>query len=166
MENAGANAARVARSVVADGRRSVVCVCGHGGNGGDAMVAARHLALEGLTVDLILIPPPREPSSLSEVAIQTAICRAMSLPMTQIRDRADVAGLARHLGGAGLIVDGIHGTGLTRPVVGLVADVVEAINASGVPVLALDVPTGLDCDSGEPIGPCVRATLTVTFVGP
>src|SRR5262249_47114038 len=63
-------------------------------------------------------------------------------------------------------VDGLLGTGLTRPVEGPLLGVIEAINRSGKPVLALDLPSGLDADTGRPQGAAVRATATVTFVAP
>jgi NAD(P)H-hydrate epimerase len=63
-----------------------------------------------------------------------------------------------------LIIDAIFGTGLDRPPTGDAARAIEEINRSGVKVLAIDVPSGLDCDTGEPLGPCVRANRTVTFV--
>ncbi|MFO0954874.1 MAG: NAD(P)H-hydrate epimerase, partial [Isosphaeraceae bacterium] len=70
------------------------------------------------------------------------------------------------LGRADWLVDGLLGTGLTRPVEGLLRRVIEAINRSGKPVLALDLPSGLDADSGVPLGVAVRALASATFVGP
>src|SRR5262249_46714856 len=67
---------------------------------------------------------------------------------------------------AGWVVDGLLGTGLTRPVEGPLRAVIEAINRSGRPVLALDLPSGLDADTGRPQGLAVRATATITFVAP
>ena len=68
------------------------------------------------------------------------------------------------LSGADWIVDGLLGTGLTREVEGTIRSLVEAVNASGIPTLALDLPSGLDCDTGQPLGNAVRARLTATFV--
>ncbi len=69
-------------------------------------------------------------------------------------------------GDADLIVDAIFGTGLARPVRGAAAEMIERINAAEAPVLAVDVPSGLDCDTGRALGTAVKATRTVTFVGP
>jgi len=66
----------------------------------------------------------------------------------------------------GWIVDALFGTGLSRPLGSPFGQIVEDINASGSPVLAVDIPSGLDCDTGEPLGPTVRATHTATFVAP
>jgi len=74
--------------------------------------------------------------------------------------------LSTRLAGAGVIVDAIGGTGIVGPLRPALARAVEACNGAGRPVVAVDIPTGLDCDSGLPTGPCIRATCTVTFVAP
>ena len=74
--------------------------------------------------------------------------------------------LEADLGRADWVVDGLLGTGLSRPVEGPLAGVIEAINASGKPVLSLDLPSGLDADTGRPIGGVVKATATATFAAP
>ena len=159
MENAGAEAARFARALLDRRRGPVVCACGPGGNGGDAMVVARHLAVAGIDVSLVRFGP----TPVGDAGTQIAVCAAMGLATSEV---ADSRAAARAFAGAALIVDGLYGTGLTRPIDGVAAAIVEAMNASGAPILALDVPSGLDCDAGEPLGPCVRATMTVTFVAP
>ena len=68
--------------------------------------------------------------------------------------------------GAAWVVDGLLGTGLTRPVAGLLARAIASINRSGRPILALDLPSGLDADSGQPLGVAIRADATATFVAP
>jgi len=160
MENAGAGAARIALELARKGR--VLCACGPGGNGGDAMVVARHLAIAGADVDLLRVG--QHPSG--DAAVQLAICAAMGLKSIWIHDPTT----ATHLfdGGAtpALVVDGLFGTGLTRAPDGAAAALIAAINSSGIPVLALDLPSGLDCDMGAPLGPCIRAAVTATFVAP
>lgn len=158
MENAGAGAARIAAELAAGRPGAVLCVCGPGGNGGDAMVVARHLAIVGAAVRLARIGP--RPSGDS--AIQLRICEAMGLDVAQIAEPPTIASLAE----SALVVDGLYGTGLTRALDGVAAAVVAAVNSAGAPVLSLDVPSGLDCDTGEPLGPCVRASATATFAAP
>jgi NAD(P)H-hydrate epimerase len=160
MENAGAEAARVALELLGDARGRVVCVCGPGGNGGDGMVVARRLAIERVDVEILRFGASPEGDSRT----QASICEAMGLPMIQLDGTASVARAAGGLSRAALIVDALYGTGLTRALDGDAAALVEAMNASGAPVLALDVPSGLDCDTGRPFGACVRAAVTVTFV--
>ena len=160
MENAGAGAARIAQELVPLSTTRVVCVCGPGGNGGDAMVVARHLAIGGWNVQLVRFGP--DPSGDADA--QLAICAAMGLRSRRILCSGDVpTALAEN---PSLIVDGLYGTGLTRALDGTAAALVDAMNATGAPILALDVPSGLDCDTGAPLGPCVRAAVTATFVAP
>lgn len=159
MENAGAGAAEIAREMLGVARGSVLCVCGSGGNGGDAMVVARHLAIAGIGVEIAHVGPP--PSG--DAATQFAICAAMKLPRRELRGETDVAALFARPRPA-LLVDGLYGTGLARPLDALAASVVRAMNDCGAPILALDVPSGFDCDAGEPLGACVKASVTATFV--
>lgn len=137
---------------------AVLCLCGPGGNGGDAMVVARHLAIEGVSVRVARIGP--RPSG--DAAIQLEICEAMGLEIAEVR----LSERPTALDGSALVVDGLFGTGLTRALDGVAATLVGAVNAAGVRVLSLDVPSGLDCDSGEPLGPCIRASVTATFAAP
>jgi len=88
----------------------------------------------------------------------------MGLRCSEILVSEDAARVIGGRTGPALIVDGLYGTGLTRALDGVAASLVAAMNASGAPIVALDVPSGLDCDSGEPLGTCVRASITVTFV--
>jgi NAD(P)H-hydrate epimerase len=153
MENAGAGAARIARELLGARRGPVVCVCGPGGNGGDGLVVARHLAVDAVPVRVVQLEPARAPDAV----VQEAICRAMGLPSVSLLDA---------LPGAALVVDGIYGTGLTRAPEGAAREAIDAITAAAVPVLALDLPSGLDCDTGEPLGACIRAGVTATFAAP
>jgi len=161
MENAGAGAARVALSMLGPGR-SALCVCGPGGNGGDALVVARHLTIAGIRAEALCWgSPPR-----GDAAVQEAICRALGIPLTRGDDPSAVVAALAGCAPDALVVDGLYGTGLHRAIEGAEARVVDAVNASGRRVLALDIPSGLDCDSGEPMGACVRAHHTATFVAP
>jgi NAD(P)H-hydrate epimerase len=156
MENAARSLAPHAmRMLAAAEGRTVLIACGRGNNGGDGWALARHLHNGGARPVLAAIGSP---SPGSDAEVNCRICRAMDLEEIAI-DRLD------DQRGAALIVDAIFGTGLDRAVTGESARVIEWINGSGRPVLAVDVPSGLDCDTGRPLGACVRATRTVTFVG-
>lgn len=161
MENAGAGAARIALEML-DEAREAVCLCGPGGNGGDALVVARHLAIEGVRVTAVCWG--RAPRG--DAAVQAAICVAMRLPLIRADEPPAVAAALAACSRDAVIVDGLYGTGLERPIEGPAAQVVEAVNTSGRRVLALDIPSGLDCDSGQPLGVCIRANRTATFVAP
>jgi NAD(P)H-hydrate epimerase len=161
MENAGAGAARVALAMLGAGR-DALCVCGPGGNGGDALVVARHLRIAGVRVRAVSWGRPQE----GDAGVQLEICRAMRIPHVRAGTPSDVEQALAGCGAGTLVVDGLYGTGLERAVTGPSAQVVLAVNASGRRVLALDVPSGLDCDSGEPMGACIRAEHTATFAAP
>jgi NAD(P)H-hydrate epimerase len=133
----------------------VLIVCGGGNNGGDGLAIARHLHNSGCQVRLALtIDPDRYEG---DALINWRIVRAMNLP----QEAFDPA----RIGTPDLIVDAVFGTGLSKPPRDPFPRLADAINASGAPILAIDLPSGLDCDTGHPLGPaCIRATRTVTFV--
>jgi NAD(P)H-hydrate epimerase len=136
---------------------SVLIICGGGNNGGDGLVVARHL--HNHRVDVEIAFASNAGNYRDEAAVNLEIVQAMGLPTTSIYD-ADIP-LAG--GVVDLIVDALFGTGLQTPPREPVW--IDLMNEYHVPVLAVDIPSGLDCDTGEPLGPsCVRATRTVTFV--
>lgn len=149
MDNAGRFVAREARALLGAGRH-VVILCGPGNNGGDGFVAARYLLEGGADVRLALLVP-------------LAALKGDAATMAQ-RWSGEVEPLsAASIDGADLIVDALFGAGLARPVTGLAADVISAVNASGIPVVAVDVPSGLDGTTGQALGPVIEATRSVTF---
>lgn len=148
MENAGRV---IAEAVAARFQQGPVAVlCGPGNNGGDGFVAARLLAELGWPVTLFLLGA-RE-NLKGDAAEAAARWQGPVHPLTA--DAAD---------GASLVIDAIFGAGLTRDVEGVVADLIARVAKSGVPVAAVDVPSGLDGDSGAPRGAAFKASLTVTF---
>ena len=155
MRRAGAAVAERAEAMsgasAGDGR--VLVLCGPGNNGGDGFVAARLLAAAGIAVEVALLG---DRGALKGDA--AAAAAEWTGPV------ADAAGAEP--AGFALVVDALFGAGLSRPLDGAAAALVERINASGVPVLAVDVPSGLDGDTGAPLGPVVTATETVTFARP
>jgi len=161
MEDAARGLADAAMEMLASAANptgEVVIICGAGNNGGDGYALARHLHNRGVAVRLIAMG---DPPSDSDAGINRTICARMRLPI----DRIEVLRDPEIVSGCGLIVDAIFGTGLDRPVTGDAANVIEWINTSHRPVLAADIPSGLDCDTGEVLGIAVRATRTVTLVG-
>lgn len=149
MENAGGAVARAALAMC-EPRDRVAVLCGPGNNGGDGFAAARHLHEAGVDVVLALLGAP---GTLTGDAAAMAQC--CGVPIGPLAPSS--------IGGARLIVDAIFGAGLARPIAGVAAEVVGAINRSRVPVLAVDVPSGLDGTTGEAAGPVVQAMRTVTF---
>jgi len=153
MENAARGIAQVALRHLERHPGPVSVVCGPGNNGGDGLAAARHLANAGANVKVHLVVPAEAYRAGSDPAIHLAVVLAMGLA---VRDDLD-------LDGAGLILDGIFGTGLTRAVRPPFGSAIEAINGAGSPVLAIDLPSGLDANTGAILGVAVRADVTATM---
>ncbi len=166
MENAGRACAEEARRMLegegAD--RCVAVLCGRGNNGGDGFVVARHLANAGADVTVLLLAgAARVLERGGETAINLRIIRKMGLRIEELETPDAVARAVRAHAGADLLVDALLGTGLSGPVREPFRAAIEALNRHGAPVLAVDIPSGLDCDTGEPLGIAVRAARTVTF---
>jgi NAD(P)H-hydrate epimerase len=161
MENAGRGAAELMHSLGINGK--VVICCGKGNNGGDGFVIARHLDNQRVPVKILLFAHPQE---LSGDAVTAYRIVAMSeLPLTVFdRPPLDADALSRELADADWIVDALCGTGLQGPMRPPLDQAAVAMNASRARVLAVDLPSGLDCDTGQPLGPTVRAHHTATFV--
>jgi NAD(P)H-hydrate epimerase len=161
MENAGRNTASI---LFAQGVRGpVVICCGKGNNGGDGLVIARHLRNWGAEVRVLLFARPGELSP--DAAVHWRVVQNMRIA-AQIWQDLDEARLTAELSTADWIVDALFGTGLTGPVRAPFDRIIACINASQARVLAVDIPSGLDADTGEPLGATVRAQQTVTFVAP
>lgn len=157
MENAAREAADVACAMMRnDCLGEVMILCGGGNNGGDGLALARHLHNRGADVEILLTADPARYAG--EAKANWDIVQAMALP-TEPADPAKIEA-ARPL----LLVDAAFGTGLTQPPRDPFGDIVRAIRKSQVLVLAIDIPSGLDCDTGKPLGPCIQATRTITFV--
>jgi NAD(P)H-hydrate epimerase len=134
--------------------RTLAVVCGAGNNAGDGLVVARLARAAGLDVAVLLLVPADQ---LRGAAARAAdACRAAGLELAAFD--------ARTLASADVIVDALLGTGLARPVGGEFGAAIEAMNGVRAPVLALDVPSGLDADTGWPHPIAVRAAATVTFL--
>jgi NAD(P)H-hydrate epimerase len=162
MENAGANAARLLESLRIDG--PVAIACGPGNNGGDGFVIARHLEAAGYAVRLLLAFAADRCHGDAAVNLRVAERSGLSIDMLAAADRA---AWDRALRGSDWIVDALLGTGAVGPPRGSVASAIAAIEAAhgaGARVLAVDLPSGLDCDTGTAWGACVRADATATFV--
>lgn len=166
MENAGANAARLLESSDISG--PVVIACGRGNNGGDGFVIARHLEAAGHQVRVLLAAVPE--AYAGDAAINLRIIERSGMSIICLAT-ADEEAWRRELAGAAWIVDALLGTGAVGPPRAAAAVAITAINkvraAAGDAaerVLAVDLPSGLDADTGEAAGGCVRADLTATFV--
>jgi len=153
MENAARAVADVACSMLG---KTVLILAGGGNNGGDGLAAARHLANRGMQVRIALTIDPARYSG--DALINWKIAQAMGLPALPA-DPTDIAAATDDL-----IIDAIFGTGLSQSPREPFSQIADAVARSGRPVLAIDLPSGLDCDTGQLLGPCIRASKTITFV--
>lgn len=135
--------------------KKIALICGSGNNAGDGYVVARSARKAGLAVTIFYL---QEPAKLTADALQAAQAAIRSkVPMRKFNPDEKII--------ADVVVDALLGTGLKGEVRAEYKAAISAINNSGLPVLAVDVPSGLDADSGNPLGVAVRAEVTVTFVG-
>jgi NAD(P)H-hydrate epimerase len=147
----------------------ILILCGPGNNGGDGGVVARHLDAWGFPVRVVWFA--RGDQLRGDAAAQWNILARSGIDQSawfddHPGDAIDPQAMRSLIAGADWLVDGLLGTGLSRPVEGPLRTVIEAINDSGRPVFALDLPSGLDADTGKPLGIAVRAAATATFVAP
>lgn len=169
MAAAGLQTARLAAHLMTEGsvpRGRVAVLSGRGNNGGDGLVAARHLAMWGSLVRCVLLPTPGDdPGALPDLARAAASAgvevRQIAYGDSSVQARADWA-----LDDVDLILDGLLGTGAAGAPRGDVATLIRRINRCSAAVLAVDLPSGLDADSGLAEGDCVRADHTVMLGAP
>jgi NAD(P)H-hydrate epimerase len=159
MENAGRGTAELLLSLGVS--RSVAICCGKGNNGGDGFVIARHLDNHDVSVRVLLFAEAEELTG--DAAVNFRILQRAGLS-PQVQPNA--AELAGELSAAEWVVDALFGTGLQGAVRPPFDYIIDTINANGKPVLAVDIPSGLDCDTGLSVGATIRATHTATFVAP
>ena len=169
MENAGINAASVVLDTIdshfhiAMTEAHICVLCGGGNNGGDGYVIARHLHNWGAGVTIHTV---KDPDSLDGDALTNCrICQAMGMAIERIDSDGSLRSAAGAWNRSHALIDALLGTGFSGRVRDDLARVIEACNGvDGPMVFAVDVPSGLDCDTGEPSPLAVRADVTVTFV--
>ncbi|MFH1437201.1 MAG: NAD(P)H-hydrate dehydratase [Pseudomonadota bacterium] len=161
MENAGAGAARIIMDDVRGVEGSVAIVAGQGNNGGDGFVVARHLINLGRETVVFFLG--RREKLKGDAKTNFEILVSMGGRVEHMPGSEEVEGLAGALEGRALVVDAIFGTGLDRKVTGRYKRAIEIINASGARVIALDLPSGVDSNTGYPLGASVKAAKTATF---
>jgi NAD(P)H-hydrate epimerase len=164
MESAGRRVFEELTQMVVPADGTVLVLCGKGNNGGDGFVVARHLVNNGYDVEVYLVGSANEVAG--EAATNLGVVQRMGVPVHEVRTEPDVSAVRSKLDEAALIIDALLGTGLRGEVSGVYAVLIAAVNGSQVPVLSVDIPSGLDGDTGTPLGAAVRATKTVTFQYP
>ena len=164
MENAGRSCAQLIKEKLASLTNPKVCIfCGTGNNGGDGYVIARHLLNNNFKVKVVIIGDREKIKG--DAGINLEILEKLGQPIEsldlkagQIADRVE-----SFAAGADMLVDSIFGTGLKGPLDEGYTKLIESINTQNRPILAVDIPSGLDCDTGRPLGAAIKADYTVTF---
>lgn len=174
MERAGAGATEALLMAFPDvqARRTsrsksyptVLVIAGKGNNGGDGFVIARLLKKKGIACEVVLAAKRTDVKGDARRNLLAFV--RMRGRVSEVTQRDQLAVVNKKLTQASLIVDALLGTGLNAPVRGLPAALIELMNASGIPILAVDVPSGLDADRGVPLGTAVQAAVTTSFAYP
>ena len=152
------NAARGAVDVILDAYspdelHNIIIVCGAGNNGGDGYAIARLLHNRECSVTIAPIAPPTAPDAKTNANI----AKTIGIPFVQYR-----ADLFEH---ATLIIDAVFGTGIDQEIRGTALSIIASLQQCSAKIISIDIPSGLDCDTGQPLGIAVKADLTITFVG-
>ena len=168
MENAGYRVAMAVKTMLTQGKNnetaSISIFCGKGNNGGDGFVAARHLANMKYDVKVFIVA---DPSNITgDAAINLEIVKKMGLQIKVIEDASDVRKIRDSVADSKIIVDALLGTGLKGEVRGIGKEVIDLINELRLPVIAVDIPSGICGETGKILGNAVMAKQTVTMVLP
>jgi NAD(P)H-hydrate epimerase len=165
MENAGRSCAELIKEKLKAITYPKVCIfCGTGNNGGDGYVIARHLLNSDFEVALVICGDRTKIKG--DAKINLDILDKLHQPIVQLNPKEDdiSAQVKKFTADSDMIVDGLFGTGLSGQLREDYIKLIETINACDCPILAVDIPSGLDCDTGKPLGAAVKADYTVTFV--
>jgi hydroxyethylthiazole kinase-like uncharacterized protein yjeF len=165
MENAGRSCAELIKDKLKDVDSPKVCIfCGTGNNGGDGYVVSRHLINSGFEVVVVICGDRSKIKG--DAKINLDILERLGLPIEQLnlKDGDVLARIKAFTAGADMIVDAIFGTGLSGQLSDDYKELIDNISACDCSILAVDIPSGLDCDAGQPLGKAIRADYTVTFV--
>ncbi len=164
MENAGRSCAELIKEKLKEAANTKACIfCGTGNNGGDGYVIARHLLNSSFKVTLVICGDRNKIKG--DAKINLDILERMGQPIEQLNIvDGDISGRVRAFAdGSDILIDALFGTGLSGQLSDSYKQLIDSINTQKCPILAVDIPSGLDCDTGEPLGAAIRATWTVTF---
>jgi hydroxyethylthiazole kinase-like uncharacterized protein yjeF len=164
MENAGRSCAELIADKLEGVAGAKVCIfCGTGNNGGDGYVIARHLINRALTVTVVVCGDYNRIKGDAKTNLNILERMGQSIERLDPADNDIAEKVGYFVAGAGVVVDGLFGTGLKGRLSDKYRRLIESVNSCNIPVLAIDIPSGLDCDTGEPLGAAINAAWTVTF---
>jgi hydroxyethylthiazole kinase-like uncharacterized protein yjeF len=162
MENAGRGAAEVITNTFPDlQKKRIALIAGKGNNGGDGFVIARQLLNRGISVKAFLLTDPKTLRGDAETNFQ--IFQRMKGEVISVPSSKDYQKVKKDLEKFDLLIDGIFGTGLDAEVRGYYREVIDHLNTLQKTIIAIDIPSGLNADTGKPLGTAIRASLTITF---
>jgi hydroxyethylthiazole kinase-like uncharacterized protein yjeF len=165
MENAGRSCAELIREKLKGVAKPSVCLfCGAGNNGGDGYVIARHLRNAGFEIHIVVFGSREKITGDARINLDILERLNQAIDWLNPSDSQVADRIRDAAGGVHLVVDALFGTGLQGEVKPECRTIIDAINGLGIPILAVDIPSGLDCDTGRPLGAAIRARWTVTFV--
>jgi len=162
MENAGRNTYRLIKERYLSNKRRIVIVCGRGNNGGDGFVVGRYAIRDGYQLKVFLLC--RKDDLKGDAALNMRLYESLQGEIIEVEN--DFTAVKTGIKHADVIVDAIFGTGLSKIVEGREKTVIEEINSSGKPVMAIDIPSGIDGKTGIPLGCAVKASHTFTYAYP
>lgn len=162
MENAGRNMYRLVQELYIDGKSLIVIFCGRGNNGGDGFVIGRYALMADHNVKVFLLC--KKEDLKGDAFLNMNLYSSIGGEIIEVEEIPD--NLRSSIKHSDIIVDAIFGTGLSKSIAGREKKVIEEINQSGKPVMAVDIPSGIDGNNGIPLGCAVMATHTFTFAYP
>jgi NAD(P)H-hydrate epimerase len=164
MENAGRSCAELVKEKLGSVAGPKVCIfCGTGNNGGDGFVIARHLSNSGLRATVVICGDRNKIKGDAKTNLDILQRVGQQVQKLEL-EGGDIPGQVQVFAAdADMIVDALFGTGLSGQLDGKYRQLMESINSQRCPIVAVDIPSGLDCDTGEPLGAAIKATCTVTF---
>ena len=164
MENAGRNVAEEVLQMIDDPHQAKVAIlCGKGNNGGDGFVVARHLRNHGISVNVFLVAKISDILKDGDAGTNLQILLNMKIPVKEILDISGVNSLLKELNGYNILVDALFGTGLSGDVREPFKTLIDGVNNLNKPIVSVDIPSGLDSNTGKILGAAIKATKTVTF---
>ena len=164
MENAGRNVAEEILKMIDDPQQAKVAIlCGKGNNGGDGFVVARHLHNHSISVYVFLVAKISDILKDGDAGTNLQILLNMKIPVKEILDIPGVNSILKELNGYNILADALFGTGLSGDVREPFKTLISGVNNLNKPTLSVDIPSGLDCNTGKILGAAIKATKTVTF---
>jgi len=164
MENAGRNVAEEVLKMLDDPHQAKVAIlCGKGNNGGDGFVVARHLHNHSIHVDVFLIARVSDILKDGDAGTNLQILLTTKIPVNEILDIPGVNNILKELRNYNILADALFGTGLSGDVREPFKTLIHGVNNLNKPIISVDIPSGLDCNTGKILGAAIKATKTVTF---